>query len=337
MISAVIVGCGNIATRYAADLTRVGVVDLVGYYDVAAERAVALATKHGGTAFEDLDEAIEAAELVLNLTIFEAHYPVTKTAVERGRHVYSEKPLALRLSEALEIQRLAETREVRVAAAPFTFLGAAQATAIEWVRNGSLGEVRLVYAEVNHGRIETWHPSPAPFYEVGPMLDVGVYPLAILIEAFGPVSKVRAIPSFVSPERTDLNGQGFTIGSPDYWLVDIEHATGVKVRLTVNFYVYGDEGIVFHGDVGSLQLVSWFVPDSPLVFTPYGGEPQPVSAPKAAHEVDWSVGVVEFVSGIESGEEAALSLTDSVHMVAVLEAITRSGQSEELIVIEPPS
>lgn len=337
VISAVIVGCGNIATRYAADLSRAGVVDLVGYYDVAGDRAKALAAKHGGAAFDDLDEAIDAAELVLNLTIFEAHYPVTKASVGRGRHVYSEKPLALRLSEALEIQRLATSHEVRVAAAPFTFLGAAQATAIEWVRSGSLGEVRLAYAEVNHGRIETWHPSPAPFYEVGPMLDVGVYPLAILIKAFGPVARVRAIPSFVAPDRTDLSGQGFTTGSPDYWLVDLEHSNGVKVRLTVNFYVYGDEGIVFHGDVGSLHLASWFVPDSSLVFTPYGGEPQPVSAPKAAHEVDWSDGVAEFVSGIESGEDGALNLADSVHMVAVLEAITRSGETEQPVSINSPS
>ncbi|HET9259448.1 MAG TPA: Gfo/Idh/MocA family oxidoreductase [Acidimicrobiia bacterium] len=337
MISAVIVGCGNIATRYAADLARAGVVDLIGYYDVASDRAAALAAKHGGEAFEDLDQAIETAELVLNLTIFEAHYPVTKLSVERGRHVYSEKPLALRLGEALEIARLANSHEVRVAAAPFTFLGAAQATAIEWVRNARLGEVRLAYAEVNHGRIETWHPSPAPFYEVGPMLDVGVYPLAILIKAFGPVTKVRAIPSSIAPERTDLSGQTFTTGSPDYWLVDLEHGDGTKVRLTVNFYVYGDEGIVFHGDAGSLQLESWFVPNSSLVFTPYGGEPQAVSTPKAAPEVDWSVGVADFVSGIESGVESALNLKDSVHLVAVLEAITSSGNSEEPVVIEAPS
>lgn len=331
------VGCGNIATRYAADLHRGGVVDLVGFYDVAGERAEALAAKYGGEAFDEMDEAIEAAELVLNLTIFEAHYPVTKVAVERGRHVYSEKPLALRLSEALEIQRIARSHDVRVAAAPFTFLGAAQATAIEWVRNGSLGEVRLAYAEVNHGRIETWHPSPAPFYEVGPMLDVGVYPLAILIKTFGPVTKVRAIPSFIAPERTDLSGQVFTTGSPDYWLVDLEHGNGTKVRLTVNFYVYGDEGIVFHGDAGSLRLASWFVPDSSLVFTPYGGDPQTVSTPTASHEVDWSVGVANFVTGIESGEETALNLADSVHMVAILEAITRSGESEDPVMISPPS
>ena len=105
------------------------------------------------------------------------------------------------------------------------------------------------------------------------------------------------------------------------------------MRPTVNFYVYGDEGIVFHGDEGSLHLESWFVPDSALWFTKYGGEPQPVSTRRACHEVDWSHGVREFVSGIESGQTSALNLDDSVHMVAILDAITRSGELEETISI----
>lgn len=337
MISAVIVGCGNIAARYAADLTRAGIVELIGYFDVENDRATSLAAKHGGAVYETLDDAIDAAELVLNLTIFEAHYPVTLAAVGRGRHVYSEKPLALELSEALEIERLAHSQGVQVAAAPFTFLGAAQKTAIDWIHGGNLGRVRLAYAEVNHGRIETWHPSPAPFYAVGPMLDVGVYPLAILIKAFGPVAKVRAIPTLLHAVRSDLHGNEFTPDSPDYWLVDLEHTSGEKVRLTVNFYVYGEEGIAFHGDEGSLRLDSWFVPDSPLWFTKYGGEPQAVSTPGAAHEVDWSDGVAEFVSGLETGQASALNLSDSVHMVAVLDAITRSGELGEMVIIETSS
>jgi predicted dehydrogenase len=169
------------------------------------------------------------------------------------------------------------------------------------------------------------------------MLDVGVYPLAILVKAFGPVARVRAIPSMLHPGRSDLEGQPFTPGSPDYWLVDLEHQSGEKVRLTVNFYVYGDEGIVFHGDEGSLRLESWFGPDSPLWFIRYGGEPQPVSTPDSVHEVDWSHGVSEFVSGIESGQGSALNLSDSVHMVAILDAITRSGELETPIVIETRS
>lgn len=327
MIKAVIVGCGNIAGQYAADLHAAGVVDLVGFYDIDHDRVARFADEHGGVAFQSLDAAIEAAELVLNLTIFESHYAVSRAALDRSRHVYSEKPLALRLDEAVELARLAETNGVQLGAAPFTFLGESQATAIEWVRSGRLGEVRLAYAEVNHGRIETWHPNPVPFYEVGPMLDVGVYPLALLIVAFGPVRRLQAISTVIREQRVTLDGASFTPGSPDYWLIDLEHASGQKVRMTVNFYVLGEEGIVFHGDDGSLRLDSWFVPNSPLWHTPYGGDPEPVVPAGEEIRVDWSVGVSHFVGGIESDQPSQLNAELAVHMVAVLDAISRSGAS----------
>ena len=334
VIQAVIVGCGNIAARYASDLLTADTVDLVGFYDVDQTRAVEFAERFGGEAFESLENAIDAAQLVLNLTIFEAHYPVSKAALSRSRHVYSEKPLALQFDEAKELAGLAQVNGVRLGAAPFTFLGEAQATAIHWVRAGRLGEVRLVYAEVNHGRIETWHPNPAPFYDVGPMLDVGVYPLALLIDVFGPVSWLQAVSTTIQADRVTLDGNVYTPGSPDYWLVHLEHHNGVKVRLTVNFYVKGDEGIVFHGDDGSLRLESWFVPNAGVWHTPYEGEEEPVTVQGGGDEVDWSVGVASFVDGIEAIDPGPLNADRAVHMTAVLDAITRSGASGEPVVVD---
>jgi predicted dehydrogenase len=332
---AVIIGCGNIASRYATDLLAAGVVDLVGFHDIDPDRSAAFATEFGGQAFESLDEAVASAELVLNLTIFESHYEVSRAALSQRRHVYSEKPLALRIDHALDLAGLASANGVHLGAAPFTFLGESQATALEWVRSGRLGRVRLAYAEVNHGRIETWHPNPAPFYAVGPMLDVGVYPLALLIVAFGSVHRLQAVSSTLNDQRVTVDGTPFTPGSRDYWLVDLEHGDGVKVRLTVNFYVKGNEGIVFHGDDGSLELDSWFVPNSAVTHIPYEGDPEPVIPESEVVEVDWSVGVRDFVRGIETGEPSQLSTERAVHMVAVLDAITRSGASGEAVVVDP--
>src|SRR5690606_38686142 len=99
--------------------------------------------------------------------------------------VYSEKPLALTAAQAQEHVQLAASRGLRLGCSPFTFLGAAQLAAWRAVEDGSLGTVRLAYAEVNWGRIESWHPAPQPFYEVGALFDVGVYPLTILTAFFG--------------------------------------------------------------------------------------------------------------------------------------------------------
>jgi predicted dehydrogenase len=107
------------------------------------------------------------------------------------------------------------------------------------------------------------------------------------------------------------------------------------VRLTVNFYVKGNEGITFHGDDGSLQLDSWFVPNSPVTYVPYESEPEQVVPDGEVVDVDWSVGVADFVRGIEAGVPSQLSTERAVHMVAVLDAITRSGASGERVVVDP--
>ena len=128
-------------------------------------------------------------------------------------------------------------------------------------------------------------------------------------------------------ERLDVNGAAFAVGAPDYWLVELEHASGTRVRLTVNFYVKGDEGVEFHGDEGSLRLGSWFAPGSSLVFTPYEGQSSPVSTPDAPEHVNWSVGVAELVSAIEEGRPSQLDRDRSVHLVEILEAAETSANT----------
>ena len=49
---------------------------------------------------------------------------------------------------------------VRLSCSPITFMGDAQETAWRLVAAGAIGTVRVAYAEVNWGRIETWHPRP---------------------------------------------------------------------------------------------------------------------------------------------------------------------------------
>ena len=99
--------------------------------------------------------------------------------------------MALAHDEAHELAELADRLGLRLSAAPATLLGEAQQTAWKHVRDGAIGNVRAVYAEANWGRIETWHPSPqGPCTPVGPLVDVGVYPLTILTAMFGPARVV---------------------------------------------------------------------------------------------------------------------------------------------------
>ena len=209
-----LVGAGNIADRYAAAIGAAPELELAGATDLDGARAEALVVEHGGCAYADLDAVLadDGVDTVVNLTVPQAHFEVAAAALAAGKHVHSEKPLALAYEDAHRLLELAGEHGVRLSSAPTTLLGEAQQTLWKHVRDGAVGTVRAVYAEANWDRIERWHPDPRSLYAVGPLVDVGVYPLTIVTAMFGPVRLVRAYATTLEPERALLDGTAFTPG-----------------------------------------------------------------------------------------------------------------------------
>ncbi|ADH62398.1 oxidoreductase domain protein [Allomeiothermus silvanus DSM 9946] len=331
-----IVGCGNIAGPYSQDIKKHPELELIGFYDLDARRSQAFAAEHGGKVYASLEALLAdpEVEVVVNLTIFDAHYRVVKAGLEAGKHVYSEKPLALKYREAQELVDLAKAKNLRLACAPITFLGEAQQTAMKLVRDGKLGAVRAVYAEVNHGRIESWHPNPAPFYAVGPMLDVGVYPLALLTALFGPAKRLTAFATTLYPHRVTKEGQPFTIEAPDFYVVNLEFQQGPLVRLTANFYVSGQtlqgEGIEFHGDLGSLRLHNWFAANSLLEYADFNQPYAPIPPLRPSEVgIDWARGLVDYAQAIQTGRPPRVTGEHAAHVVEILEATNQSARTHQ--------
>ena len=104
------VGTGNIAGGYARDIPTHPEIRLIAATDLDRARAAAFADEHGIDAYGSLEELLadDRIDIVLNLTVHHAHFAVTKQALEAGRHVYSEKPLALNASDAPRARRARE-------------------------------------------------------------------------------------------------------------------------------------------------------------------------------------------------------------------------------------
>ena len=325
------VGTGNIAGRYATDALTHPEIRLVAATDLDASRASAFGAEHGCRIHATLDDLLadDEVDIVVNLTVHQAHYDVTKRALAAGRHVYSEKPMALRSNDAAELVALARERGVRLGCSPSTFLGEAQQTAAALIRSGRLGMVRAVYADVSWGRIETWHPAPAPFYDVGPLVDVGVYPLTLVTTMLGPARSVRANGWLLKPERTTLEGGTFRVGSPDFILASVELEGGTVVRLTASFYVGrptpSPGSLEFHGDDASLALSSFQVFDATVEVGPFGGEYEQVPLVRPPFPgTAWARGVAEMAAAIEAGRRHRASAEQAAHVVDILEAASRS-------------
>lgn len=155
-----IVGCGNIAGRYAEDIGRQPHVRLVGVADLDEERARTVAGQYDTRTYASVAEVLDDQQvsIVVNLTSHRAHEPVSATAIASGRHVFTEKPMAM--------------------------------TARRWVDEGRLGKVRLAWADVNWGRIEEWHPDAEGILVSGRKFRIGApdYILASVEFEAGPSS-----------------------------------------------------------------------------------------------------------------------------------------------------
>ena len=322
-----LVGCGNIAGPYADDLRDYNHLRLKGVTDINLEHARDLAAKHQCLVYPSLEALLDdpAIDLIVNLTVPRAHQVIIQGCLNAGKHVYSEKPLALSSMEAQALVALAKQKNLRLGCSPFTAMGEAQQTAWKVVRSGQLGDVRVVYADVNWGRIEGWHPAPESFYEVGALWDVGLYPLTLLTTMFGPARRVWAQGKVVLADRVTKEGQPFHISTPYFVVAVIELSGGPLLRLTANFYVSNastkQTGIELHGDKGSLSLASWVTFDSTVEVADFGSGFQAMPLVKAPPDnFRWGRGVAEMAEALLTGRPHRATGEQAAHIVEILEA-----------------
>ncbi len=324
-----VVGCGGIAAGYGSALSRrPEKVEIAGAYDIAEVRAQKWVEEFGGTAYETLDALLadEAIELVVNLTIHQAHAEVNMAALRAGKHVHTEKPLAGDLADGIATVRLAEDRGLRISAAPFTFLGEPQQTFMKAVRDGRIGKPLVAYSAMNSGRVEEWHPNASAFFSkgAGPLLDVGVYALGLLTSTFGVVRRVTAFGGVQLPERVQKRGaragQAFDVETPDTVVAGLEFESGLMARCTSSFLVGGSKdgsGTEVHGEAGALYIGSNQMMSSPVEIYEDGkwSALEPVAEPTPG--MDWGRAIVDLADSIRTGTPQRTSGRHALHLLDI--------------------
>jgi predicted dehydrogenase len=111
-LKAGVVGAGVFGGHHALKYAALGGVDLVAIYDVDYPRAEALARRLGAAAYPNFKGFLDAVDLVTVATPASAHFSVARQALEAGRHVLIEKPIALRLSHADRLIQLSRERRL---------------------------------------------------------------------------------------------------------------------------------------------------------------------------------------------------------------------------------
>lgn len=260
-----IIGCGNISSIYFTNLKQYPEVELVACADLDVERAKMRAEEFGLEKAYTVDELLAdpEIEIVVNLTIPKAHAFVCKSALQAGKHVYVEKPLAVTREEGQEILSLAREKELRVASAPETFLGGGIQTCRKLIDEGAIGTpVSAVGFMLSRGH-EHWHPDPEFYYEVGggPMFDMGPYYLTAFVTLLGPIRRVTGSAAVSYPERLITSekkrGKKVQVEIPTHIAGIIDFENGAVGTLITSFDIMAGSTlphIEIHGSEGTLLV-----------------------------------------------------------------------------------
>ena len=137
-----IIGCGNISGAYLRLAPLFAGMEVRAVADINEEAANDRGREFGIRVLSIGDLlASDEIDIVVNLTVPDAHYSVSKEILGAGKHVYTEKPLTLSLEEGLSLQKLAAERNCRIGSAPDTFLGGAHQQARALIDEGLIGEI----------------------------------------------------------------------------------------------------------------------------------------------------------------------------------------------------
>jgi predicted dehydrogenase len=208
----------------------------------------------------------DGIQMIVNLTNPAAHYAVTRQALERGKHVYSEKMLAVTLEEARALCRLASARGLRLGVAPDTFLGAGAQTAKYLVDHGVIGQAESFIASLGRDYRILGERLPHLYKKGGTILyDTGCYYLTALCAMLGPVERLSARGTVSNPARTGVRmgapgfGTGYRVEDYNILAAVLEFSNGAIGTLhlngetnfgdTVDIRLFGSRGILCVGDM----------------------------------------------------------------------------------------
>lgn len=258
-----ILGCGYVANMYRLTLGLHPQMSLAGVFDVERSRSEWMAEMTGAQAYSSFETLLsdDSVPVVVNLTNPGAHYETTGALLRSGKHVYSEKPLAMRLDHARELVQLSQTNGRHLVSAPCTLMNPVAQTLWGLLQQEAIGPVRLIYAEMEDGMV---HRAPtakwinemgvawpaADEFRSGCTIEHAGYVLSWLCAMFGPVERLTAHAEALVPDKLPDE----QIMAPDHSVATMRFASGPVLRMTNGIYATHDHRLRIFGDDGVIEV-----------------------------------------------------------------------------------
>jgi predicted dehydrogenase len=334
-IRTAVIGCGSVSGSYLPVLTKSPFVEVVSVCDIKPERAKRRAeTFKIAHQYPHIDQMLagEPFDFMVNLTDMQEHEHLNRQALEAGKHVWSEKPIANSLAAGQELLRLSRSKGVRLWGAPITVQSPQFAFMAKKLGEKALGRVAAAHADYGHEG-PTWS---AFFYQKGggSLPDLAVYNLTSLTGLLGPVKNITAMVSIVTPERTVDDKGRIKVTEEDNAMVLMDHGNGIISHVQSGFNYFNPHG---HDGSGERRhTISIIGSDGFMGMVGYDWAPQGVDLATQkdrnlqrfvtdAEGYKWQIGAALAAECLSTGRELLVTPEQALH---VLEIITATRESQ---------
>jgi predicted dehydrogenase len=337
IIKVAIIGCGSVSNRYIVHLQSSPLVKIVSLCDIKQDRAEAQNKKYniGASTYNNINALLKgnAFDLMLTLTDMQMHGALNKIALQAGKHVWSEKPLANTYAEGKALVDFAKLKGVRIWGAPAVVTSPQFEFMSKTIQEGKLGKLASAHGQYGHTG-PTWSSF---FYEPlgGSMPDLGVYNMATLTGLLGPAKSVMAMTSIVNKER-EIDEKGIVkVNEEDNAHILLEHDNGVISHIMCGFNYFDPFGheaknqtlhsIQIFGDKGNMRLIGYdWEPKSVVLDNSWTEAPQVVQTDDGGYQ--WQEGATHIAGALSKNIEPRINVLHSLHVLEIIEAARRSSK-----------
>ncbi|KAA3614078.1 MAG: gfo/Idh/MocA family oxidoreductase [Calditrichaeota bacterium] len=180
----VVVGCGNMGSSHARAYHKLPGFELIGLVDSNKASSNSLATELGGIAeFTTIEEAFAQVnpDAVAVCTYPDTHYEITKKCLEKGVHVFVEKPLASTVDDAKKLVALAQKMRLKIVVGYILRVHPAWAKFTEIAQ--SLGKPLVMRMNLNQQSSgKEWQTHKKLMSSISPIVDCGVHYVDVMCQ-----------------------------------------------------------------------------------------------------------------------------------------------------------
>jgi UDP-N-acetyl-2-amino-2-deoxyglucuronate dehydrogenase len=332
-----LIGCGKIGQKHLQALAHLPDAQLVATADTDPERAAAAALAFDAQSFPGADElyASGLVDAVIIATPSGLHPALALAAMEQGLDVLVEKPLALRYRDALRLTRFAEDAGLVLAVTHFNRMLPAVSRVLDLAASGYFGTLLSGGVAVRWARPQTYYDEAGwrgtRAMDGGMLFNQGIHALDLAVAAFGPASEVFC---YLDTKTHAIEAEDVVAGAVKFQsgaLLTVAATTSVpRTNLEERLTLVGTEGVAVLGpDISKIAVLRGPDPDH---------DNQVIA--DLAKEVTWPSwrshlnALEDFVRAVRSRTSPALSARSTLHVLALIEALTESGLRGEPVMLQ---